>query len=82
MITLPNLLNMSHHLDTLVSNTCLVLARRCRGLTAGLHTLMIYFCGFKLMPVQNIHILVEEGAPISNSYYEWQTLGEEMSHHF
>jgi hypothetical protein len=34
------------------------------------------------MPVQDIHILVEESALVSDSYVEWHTLGEEMSHHF
>jgi len=34
------------------------------------------------MPMKDIHILVEEGALISDSYVEGQTLGEEMSHHF
>ena len=43
---------------------------------------MLNFDSFKLMPVQDIHILVEESALVSDSYVEWQTLCEEMPHQF
>jgi hypothetical protein len=81
MITFPNLLNVSHHLDSLVSHTCLVLARSW-GLASGLDHIMLYFGSFNLMPMQDIHILVEEGALISDSYVYRHAFGEKMPHHF